>query len=129
MSTSKLTSHAQNVHTTHATTPTFVLKTCSSHAVQYHQREVHAYKAMGGQVDVMPNMVRFYGSWRQGNTYYMLLEYVNGGTLESFFQDTPSPTRQEEILMFWERLFDLVNLVARVHKHPNPNSRHEYLQG
>ncbi|KAF2687076.1 kinase-like protein [Lentithecium fluviatile CBS 122367] len=111
------------------TTDTFVLKTCPARNDHHHYDEVQAYKDMRTEHDVMSNMVRFFGSWKQGHTYYMLLEYADGGTLESFLQDTAPPTKREHIIMFWERMFDLIKLIARIHKHPNPNRRHEYLQG
>jgi serine/threonine protein kinase len=110
-------------------TSTFVLKTCLAKNVHHHHDEVEAYKAMGAEEVALPNMIRFYGSWRQGDTYNMLLEYVGGGTLESFMEATDPPTRFEDILKFWVKLFDLVALLARIHRHPNPNHRHTCLQG
>ncbi|KAF1953576.1 hypothetical protein CC80DRAFT_141675 [Byssothecium circinans] len=111
------------------TTNTFVLKTCRERDAEIHHNEVDAYKIMSGQADVEDHMPRFFGSWKQGQEYNMLLEYVGGGTLEDFFEQNEPPDRGEDSLKFWESMAQLVKLVSRIHKLPSPDYRQQFIQG
>ena len=59
----------------------------------------------------------------------MLLEFVDGGSLEDFFRNNMPPTRGEDILKFWGRLFDVTKPVMHIHKLPCPENSRRYLQG
>jgi serine/threonine protein kinase len=84
---------------------------------------------MSAEDKVLDNMVRFYGSWRQGDTYNILLEYVDGGTLEDFFKKTDPPTNLQEMVTLWKKFCDLTSLIALIHQHPHPSDKHRILQG
>jgi serine/threonine protein kinase len=62
------------------------------------------------------NLVTFYGSWKHGNIYNVLLEYANGGNLLKFFQTVPAPTKAIEISQFWERLFGVIEALVAIHQ-------------
>lgn len=97
--------------------------------MQYYHCEVGAYKVMNRQTDILPNMARFYGSYRLGQTYNFFLEYVGGGTLDHYLRNTDPPTSAEDILKIWSQILDLIRVVERIHKVPNPNNKGQYLQG
>lgn len=79
------------------------------------------------QEDASLNIVKLYGSWVQNQKYSMLMEYVGGGTLEEFFRY--APPIDEEFFTFWERLSDVMKALARMHRHPDPDNKQEYLEG
>jgi serine/threonine protein kinase len=110
-------------------TNTFVVKTCPANKVHLYHDEVNVYKAMSAENPVLDNMVRFYGSWRQGDTYNILLEYVDGGTLESFLERTHPPTALRDIVTLWEKFCALASLIALIHQHPHPNNDKIILRG
>lgn len=110
-------------------THSFVLKSCREREAEYHHNEVEAYSVLSEQEDVLPYLARFYGSWKHGDRYYMLLEFVDGGTLADFFARTGMPSQEEDIMNFWESLSKVVKPLARIHKLPITDSGHPGLQG
>jgi serine/threonine protein kinase len=110
-------------------TNTFVLKTCSAKGTHDHESKVEAYKTVIQHTGDLSNMVRFYGSWRQGGRYNMLLEYVDGGSLEDFFRKNMPPTRGEDILKFWENILELSKAVMHIHRLPSTEGSRRSLQG
>ena len=81
------------------------------------------------QEDVSRNMALFHGSWIHNQTYHMLLEYVDGGTLMDFFRRTEAPSTDEDKIKFWERLLELIKPVLRIHEIPSSDKENEYHQG
>lgn len=106
-----------------------MLKTCDEKDTEYHHKEVEAYKLLMNQEDNSQNMVRFYGSWIQNQTYHMILEYVGGGTLIDFFERTKQPSRYEDRIKFWRKLLELIKPVSRMHQPSSPDEQHRYYQG
>ncbi|KAF1948009.1 kinase-like protein [Clathrospora elynae] len=116
----------------HPTTNFFVLKSCRADRSKFHNNEVEAYKALSSQTssdDVLQNIARFYGSWTQGDTCNMLLEYVGGDTLTRFFESNEPPTTEEDILKFWRNFIQIARPIARLHRLPDPQNTHSYKQG
>ncbi|KAH7063887.1 hypothetical protein BKA63DRAFT_428685 [Paraphoma chrysanthemicola] len=91
----------------------FVLKTSNLRYENLHKNEVRAYTILRHQDDISDNIVRFHGSWMQGDTCNILLEYVEGGTLEDLFLSN-RPTAFD-MLSFWTRLLDILKPVCRIH--------------
>ena len=62
-----------------------------------------------------PYIVAYYGGFVHGSTYNIILEYADQGTLEDFIRDTPTPSTIEDILLFWDRLFNIIHGVMNIH--------------
>lgn len=60
-------------------------------------------------------MIGFYGSFKQDNTYNVILEYADKGNLEQYFRTVSPPTREEDKIKFWERLFNLAKALVQMH--------------
>ena len=77
-------------------------------------------------------MIGFYGSFRQGDRYHLILELADKGTLEQYIKHTPPPTTGEEIISFWERMFMLIEALLRIHEGEivsSPDGSPQPLQG
>lgn len=55
-------------------------------------------------------------SYEHLDTWNILLEYADGGSLERFFQDEVEPSRGLNLISFWEEFFQLVNGVLAIHQ-------------
>ncbi|KAH0539072.1 hypothetical protein FGG08_004370 [Glutinoglossum americanum] len=107
---------------------TFVLKTYKNKdAKQYYKNEVDGFKRIqsGGWFD--PNMICFYGSYIQDDSYNVLLDYADRGTLEEHFQRSGQPPA-EHIIPFWRELFSVIKPVMRIHE-VSPDGLAEYPAG
>jgi hypothetical protein len=92
---------------------TFVLKTYfTSDAEKYYNTEVGAFRVIGQNSSI----IGFRGSFTRGDTYNMLLEYADKGTLEDFFRTEDPPTDGEEIIQFWQALFQIIDALRRIHE-------------
>lgn len=60
-------------------------------------------------------MIGFYGGFRHGDRYNIILEFADKGTLEDYFKKITPPTTGEEIITFWEHLFNLIEALLFVH--------------
>lgn len=90
--------------------------------------------------DVSDHIVKFHGSWEQDGIYNLLLEYVEGGTLDSYFGVVEPPRSKEENLKFWGNLLNPIKILERMHKlpaltpdspfpsSPSPNMRQLFFQ-
>ncbi|TVY55320.1 Aurora kinase A [Lachnellula cervina] len=91
----------------------FVLKTYfTKDAERYYQTEVAAF----GKLRFNPNIIRFYGNFTRGDSYNILLEYADEGTLESYFEKQAPPRDGEQVIKFWERLFKIIDALRGVHE-------------
>jgi serine/threonine protein kinase len=59
----------------------------------------------------------------------MLLEYVGGGTLTQFMDDSETPAQDEQIMRFWTGLLDLTRPLMRLHRLPLMEEGRPDLQG
>jgi serine/threonine protein kinase len=101
-----------------------VLKTCEVQHGNLHGNDVRAYTILRDHKDISNNIARFYGSWRQGDTYNILLEYIEGGTLEELFTKDHGTTAWD-MLSFWNKLFQVMDPVCRIHCYRDPESYNE----
>lgn len=62
-----------------------------------------------------PHIIAYYGGFIHGNSYNIILEYADQGTLESFMRNTDPPSTIEDTLLFWDRLFDVTHGVMTIH--------------
>lgn len=60
-------------------------------------------------------MIAFHGSFQQCGTFNVILEYADCGTLEDYFAKKYPPSSGEDIIMFWERLFNVIKALSKIH--------------
>lgn len=60
-------------------------------------------------------IIRFYGSYKHGTTFHIILEYANEGTLEDFFQKGAPPTNPHNIYVFWRNILQLLCALITLH--------------
>ena len=116
----------------HPSTNVFILKSCRSDNAKLHANEVEAYGILLSHStgrEAMQNMACFYGSWIQGNTCYILREYVGGGTLTQFFERIQPPRTEDGVLKFWSNFIQLLKPISCLHHLPDPHSQHQYRVG
>jgi serine/threonine protein kinase len=117
-----------NSQSTNATsTNTFVLKSYEAKHGALYYNEINAYNRLK-QPEIAGNIVRLYGSWKQNQTYSILLEFVNGGTLADLFC-SPHPTTSQERLYFWRSMCQIIEPVARIHRHTDPDDPTRVVEG
>lgn len=63
----------------------------------------------------IPSLIGFYGSFIQGNTFNIILEYADRNTLEHYFSDVRAPAKALDIVAFWEGLFDTILALKCIH--------------
>lgn len=110
---------------------TFVLKTYrGDEAERNHKIEREAYTNLRLAGLPSPNIVAFYGSFIQDASYNLILEYADGGNLETFMKRTPKPESVEDILLFLDRLVNIVHGVQCIHgRIGNTGSASQVLNG
>lgn len=58
----------------------------------------------------------------------ILLEYVEGGTLTSFFE-LDHPTSENDMVEFWTNFVEILEPLHRLHSHHDQEQRHEIGSG
>lgn len=110
----------------------FVLKSCRSDNTEVYANEVRGYRTLGQQKDISTYIARFYGSWRQGDTCNILLEYVDGGiggnTLTDVFMGE-HPTTEVDLIKFWDKLVRVIEPLCRIHCHGDKEDRNKIAVG
>ena len=95
---------------------TYVLKTYNtSDAKRYYENEVQAFKKIASKDREDKSIIQFLGSYKQSDTYNILLEYADCLTLEDFFRNVTPPSFSKDIALFWQRFFDLLKALSYIH--------------
>jgi serine/threonine protein kinase len=76
---------------------------------------VAAFIKIKGATNPNPYMIGFYGNFTQGNTYNVILEYADKGSLKDYFQNIPPPREEEHIVSFWTSLGGIIKGLHSVH--------------
>ncbi|KAI0010020.1 hypothetical protein F4779DRAFT_627455 [Xylariaceae sp. FL0662B] len=75
---------------------TFILKTYYKPKYQYlYENEVRALRMLRNSPS--PNVITYYGSFRQNGACSVILEYCDGGNLTDYFASTEPPKNPEQI--------------------------------
>lgn len=76
-------------------------------------------------------MIGFCGSYIQGNTFNIILEFADQGTLEQYFRNTPPPVRGDDIMDFWKGMFRTIQALHCIHQAGGrePNEGPQILHG
>ncbi|KAF7512559.1 hypothetical protein GJ744_000820 [Endocarpon pusillum] len=95
---------------------TYVLKTYRfKDARDSYETEVRAFRALMPANVIGKSIISFFGSYEQDDTYNILLEYADRGTLEDYLQRTPPPTTGSDIYKFWSALFNVIKALVSIH--------------
>ena len=110
---------------------TFVMKTYrAAEAEENYRAERGAYMKLRWQGNPSPHIIDYYGGFIHGNSYNLILEYADRGTLESFMRDTAPPSTIEDTLLFWDRLSNVTHGIMTIHgKIGNDSSASQILNG
>jgi len=107
-----LTTLQMNVESDHV----YVLKIYSDFEGDHnYNSEVNTFRKLSQLGSPESGTITFYGGFVQGETYNVLLQYANGGTLEDYFDNLEPPRERAEIHQFWSALFGLFTAVYRIH--------------
>ena len=110
---------------------TFVLKTYrDAEAPHNYRAERDAYLKLRWGGKPSEHIIAYYGSFIHGNSYNIILEYADQGTLETFMRRTKSPSSPEETLLLWDRLLNVTHGLMTIHgKIGNDSSASQILNG
>ena len=65
-----------------------------------------------------PFIIGYYGSFIDDDTYNIILEYADRGSLEDFMKRTDQPCTVEDMIVFWDRLSNTTHGLAHIHGIP-----------
>lgn len=60
-------------------------------------------------------LIEYFGAYEHGDTFNILLEYGEGGSLHDYLTREDPPTTGKAIHELWSRLFDVVKALSRIH--------------
>lgn len=91
---------------------TFVIKEYSTfNAQRDYDHETSAFKKIGAHKDI----IGYYGSFTRGDTFNVILEYADKGTLQEYFDRQLPPSTGDNIIRFWQALFQLIGALWKIH--------------
>lgn len=105
---------------------TFVLKTYRTpEAAKYFETERSAFiKLRYGHLPP-ENIIAYYGSFVKDDTYNIILEYADRGTLGQYMNSTDEPTDIGKIMAFWKCFLPIFHGLSHIHgtkvSSPNPD--------
>ncbi|KAL9034527.1 MAG: hypothetical protein Q9214_007005, partial [Letrouitia sp. 1 TL-2023] len=95
---------------------TFALKTYrTKDARKYYETESDAFKRLRHNNRPPQNIIAFYGGFERENMYNIILEYADGGSLDEFMERTPAPPDSNQLSIFWNQFFNILNGLAIIH--------------
>lgn len=71
--------------------------------------------ASGSKHGLVRGLIGFHGNFIYDDTYNVLLEYADKGTLEDYFMSIPPPTSEDDIVSFWRGLFSPIFALLNIH--------------
>ncbi|KAI0388006.1 hypothetical protein F5Y04DRAFT_241477 [Hypomontagnella monticulosa] len=91
----------------------FVLKTYHRPKFEkLYENEVKALRMLKNSRS--PNVITYYGSFRQTDTYNIILEYADGGDLAGFLKTRPP--KGADVMRFWRSLIPCLIGLGHVHR-------------
>lgn len=107
---------------------TYILKQYhhTENAEKDYNAEVQAFGILGS----VEGLIGFKMGYEQGNTYNVILEDADKGTLEDYFKNTEPPSTSIDIHNFWKGILNLLPAVMKIHAVPfKEEDGQEALQG
>ncbi|KAI8633953.1 kinase-like protein [Xylariaceae sp. FL1651] len=94
---------------------TFVIKTyLGERGQKLYENERRAFLAL--QDNPSKHLVRCYGSFRQLQTYNLVLEYISDGNLLNFYKTTTPPCNPRDVYDFWTSFQGLFEGLHHIHQ-------------
>ncbi|KAF7187457.1 Mitogen-activated protein kinase kinase 2 [Pseudocercospora fuligena] len=89
----------------------------SGEGTQAHERETTAFTHitnLGSRQT--PGLITYYSSFTHLGTFNIILEFAEVGNLEEFYESAIRPVGGEQIINFWENLFDTTKALFTIHE-------------
>lgn len=107
----------------HQRVNTFVLKTYQEkHAESYYRAECQTLRCLKRNAGSSKNIVNFLGNFEYLDTFNLLFEYADRGSLEHFItnrQNLP-PASGRDIARFWAAFLEVADGLRLIHTLPRP---------
>ncbi|KAI3394706.1 hypothetical protein diail_2291 [Diaporthe ilicicola] len=114
---------------TEAANPAYILKTYHGEQhEQHYQHEIQAFARLLHNPSSTEHVVKCHATFKHGETYNLVMEWVSGGDLLEYFGKTRPPRTSEDIIDFWESLTRLVIGLYRIHQIVVPGERSDRYQ-
>lgn len=99
---------SQKDNTAAATNPVYILKTYHGEQYEQHyQHEVQAFSRLLQNRSSTEHIVKCHATFKHGETYNLVMQWVPGGDLLEYFRKTSPPRTPEDIADFWDSLTKL----------------------
>ncbi|KAH7409341.1 hypothetical protein BKA64DRAFT_393873 [Cadophora sp. MPI-SDFR-AT-0126] len=96
------------------TANTYALKSFFARDSKYYLSEIDTYQKLAQSGN--PSLVHYYGSYEQDDTYNIVLELADRGSLEQYLSYCQPPTAGLDIIQFWQSLFKIVWGLVCIHE-------------
>ncbi|KAK8059494.1 hypothetical protein PG996_009424 [Apiospora saccharicola] len=90
-----------------------VFKRYTSEGYPSFKNETEAYMKLSAHFS--PSIVHCYEWFEQGDSYVIVLEYAEYGSLIEYWKGTHEPTQQEDINMLWTNFFEIFEGLSVIH--------------
>lgn len=84
-------------------------------AEENYKVERDAYMRLRWSGDPIDHVLAYYGGFVHGNTYNIILEYADQGTLEDYMSNIGPPSTIEELVLLWDRLLHVTTGIMAIH--------------
>jgi serine/threonine protein kinase len=112
-----------------AADPAYVLKTYHGEQhEQHYQHEVQAFSRLLQNPSSIEHVVKCYATFKHGETYNLIMQWVSGGDLLEYFRNTPPPQTSEEIADFWGSLTKVMIGLPPIHQTTVPGEHSDEYQ-
>lgn len=109
--------------------PPYILKTYHGQQHEQHYRhEAQAFARLLHNPTSTEHVVKCHATFKHGETYNLVLEWVPGGDLLQYFESQRPPQTSEEIIDFWESLVRFTVGLHRIHQVILPGDRSDQYQ-
>ncbi|KAK3320296.1 hypothetical protein B0T19DRAFT_404801 [Cercophora scortea] len=81
-----------------------------------HRNEVKAYTVIRNMSNPPEYIVKYYGSFIQGEAHCLILEHADGGNFLEYLKKTPPPSDPQDRLMFWKSYSGYIKGIRGVHQ-------------
>ncbi|KAL9108230.1 MAG: hypothetical protein Q9227_006968 [Pyrenula ochraceoflavens] len=88
-------------------------------AEKYFYAETDAFRKINESGQPVPNLIGFYGAFRQNGSFNIVLQYANLETLEAYFRKTKPPKLGTDIVTLWRNVFKLTDALNAIHDLPH----------
>ena len=102
-----------------------------SEGEKYYESETAAFrKLLTLRSEHERYIIGFYGSFKHNDTFNLILEHADKGSLEEYMQTVQPPTDGEEINQVWRGLCDVLGGLMCIHSaERNGSDEIQYYQG